>query len=173
MTSAEFFSPRNSKFHIVSEEFINEFDSVLCIEEMEKELNIIKIDGNQCVNKRNLFKECRTQLDLPLYFSDGWDSLNDCINDLSWFPWVPEKKGFLLIIRNAESLLRDQEDDLSIFLEVLNHTIQEWKKERDYGDVLIPPTSFNVVLICKENFIKKLNEELLKIEGSEFHINAG
>ncbi|MED4718050.1 barstar family protein [Bacillus badius] len=170
MTSAEFFLPQNSKFHIVSTKFIHEFDSLPYIKEREKELNIIKIDGNQCVNKRNLFNECRTQLNLPLYFSDNWDSLNDCINDLSWFP---EKKGFLLIIRNGESLLRDQEDDLSIFLDLLHDTIQEWKKGRDYGDFVIPPTSFNVVLICKENFIEKLNEELLEINGSEFHINVG
>ncbi|UAT31472.1 barstar family protein [Bacillus badius] len=167
MTLLEFFSPPSSRFHMIPKEFSAEFDSLLHAKEWQKELNVIEMDASRCINKRSLFNEWKTQLELPFYFSDNWDSLDECINDLSWFP---EKKGFLLVIRNSEDLLKEQEEDLSVCLEILNDAIQEWKSGRAYDDFPDPPTAFNVVLICEKDFMEGLTEKLLNIEESEFHI---
>ncbi|MED4718393.1 barstar family protein [Bacillus badius] len=106
----EFFSSPSSRFHMIPKEFSAEFDSLLHAQEWKKELNVIEMDASRCINKRSLFTEWKTQLEFPFYFSDNWDSLDECINDLSWFP---DKKGFLLVIRNSEDLLKEQEEDLS------------------------------------------------------------
>lgn len=38
--------------------------------------------------KRDLFGRLHKALQLPGYFGNNWDALNDCLHDLSWLPGV-------------------------------------------------------------------------------------
>lgn len=39
-------------------------------------------------SKRDLFGRLHKRLQLPGYFGNNWDALNDCLHDLSWLPGV-------------------------------------------------------------------------------------
>ncbi len=59
------------------------------------------------------------------YFGYNWDSLFDCLKDLSW---IPEKT--ISIYHNTLPEL--PADDLKIYLEILHDTIKHWKIYPDH-----------------------------------------
>lgn len=70
-----------------------------------------------------LYREFKSKLHFPSYFGGNYNALDECITDLEWLP----SNGYLLCIRNAESLLKDEPD--SVFeglLSVLRDAGEEW-----------------------------------------------
>lgn len=56
----------------------------------------------------------------PGYFGFNWNALEDCLND---FDWIREKK--IVIVHDVIPQL--PEDDLKIYLDILNTAIYDWQ----------------------------------------------
>lgn len=74
------------------------------------------------LTKNQLFKELKEKLLFPDYFGFNWDALYDCLNDLSW---IKQKR----IIINHNQILDLDKNDLKVYLEILNESITNWKRD--------------------------------------------
>jgi len=81
---------------------------------------IAMVDGINCETKIDLLTEFSKALQFPEYFGCNWDAFDECVNDLSWI----NKKKIIIVLLDAQLLLRNQENDYKIFLETL-HDINE------------------------------------------------
>ncbi|NUS13035.1 MAG: hypothetical protein HOY69_16825, partial [Streptomyces sp.] len=94
-------------------------------------LDLTGVDDRQAFMDR-----CTADLDLPAWFGRNWDSLADCLTDLSWWPAggagrvldVRGWQGFAAalprewrivrdILRDAELFWRDTDTELTVVLE--------------------------------------------------------
>lgn len=82
--------------------------------------------------RETLFEVLRRELRLPDYFGENWDALADCLRDLSW---IDERR---VAIEHAE-LPQLNEDDLSIYLDLLAECVKDWKPTDDHKLVIVFP----------------------------------
>ena len=73
-------------------------------------------------------------LRLPDYFGSNWDSLEECIRDLSWLP-----DGDVVLVHEDVPLENDRRS-LATYLSILRDAVEKWAatKERKLW-VLFPP----------------------------------
>jgi RNAse (barnase) inhibitor barstar len=85
--------------------------------------------------KDELLKELNNKLQLPDYFGFNWDALLDCLRDFHWI----EDKGIIL---KHTIIPHIQEQDLRVYLQVLNEAIQDWRQDDEhYLEVIFPKSS--------------------------------
>jgi RNAse (barnase) inhibitor barstar len=104
------------------------------------------ISGSQCRTKPGLLSEFARVLEFPSYFGRNWDAFEDCLTDLEWLPAA----GYLLIIANAEQLLRGHREDYKTFLSIIRHAGTEWATPQS-GHRSRKATPFHVVLTVSED----------------------
>ncbi|OOR20759.1 barstar family protein [Bacillus cereus] len=131
--------------------FMDEFQRLMQLESKDN-FGYVSIDGKNCVDIVDLFNEFSNNLRFPDYFSDNWNSFDECINDLGWF----EAEQYVIFINDANSVLLEDNENFESFIRILYKTCVEWAKGRDYGALVTIPTPFHVVFHCtadKENYI--------------------
>ena len=101
--------------------------------------------GDRCRTAGELFSEFARALDFPDYFGHDWDALEECLADLEWLP----AKGYVLLLTDAEQILRDDEEDYETFLEVMNDAGEAWGSGRA-GVGPKRATPFHVLLAVAE-----------------------
>jgi RNAse (barnase) inhibitor barstar len=84
------------------------------------------IEGRRCGTKGGLLSEFARALEFPSYFGQNWDAFEECLTDLSWMPAA----GYLIIVTNAEQVLRGQEEDYATFIDIVRAAGQEWAAAR-------------------------------------------
>jgi Barstar (barnase inhibitor) len=104
----------------------------------------IIIDGEECHDVHSLFKEFAHKLRFPSYVGENWYAFDECINDLSWM----QADGYVIFISNADKVLPGDDERFEILIQHLVGACMEWEEGRDYGELITPPTPFNVVLHC-------------------------
>ncbi|WP_183091670.1 barstar family protein [Streptomyces radicis] len=62
------------------------------------------LDLTAVVDKETFLAECARALDLPGWFGGTWDSLYDCLIDLSWWG---TPRGYLIVARGWHALERN------------------------------------------------------------------
>lgn len=82
------------------------------------------IDGSKCKNKSQLFKQFAKQFKFPSYFGNNWDAFHDCMTDLEWL----EADAYALYVIHFEQLLAECEDDLLVFIELVEEIILKWNE---------------------------------------------
>jgi RNAse (barnase) inhibitor barstar len=102
-------------------------------------IDVKHIEGSRCATKGGLLSEFARALEFPPYFGRNWDAFEECLTDLSWMPAA----GYLIVIANAEQVLRDNEEDYATFIESLQAVGQEW------GGMRTVP--FHVVMVISEH----------------------
>ncbi|MCK1995535.1 barstar family protein [Peribacillus muralis] len=112
-----------------------------CCESDSKKF-VVMIEGQYCHNKKGLFREFARKLHFPDYFGHNWDAFNECINDLEWL----DADQYVLFIKDFHLILENDEENVEIFLSILDYTVKEWKMGRDYGALQTPPTPFHIVI---------------------------
>lgn len=144
------------KFKVLNAPFVHLIftDEFHRLKQLESQDNIgyISIDGNNCVNISSLFDEFSRKMRFSDYFSDNWNSFDECINDLSWL----EVEKYLISINDADKVLLGDDGNFEAFIEILYDTCVEWEEGREYGELVTVPTPFHVVFHCtvdKENYI--------------------
>ena len=80
------------------------------------------LNGTKCRTAAGLFAEFARALHFPDYFGHNWDALEECLADLEWLP----AKGYVLLLSDAEQILREDEDGYATFLEVLSDAGEAW-----------------------------------------------
>jgi RNAse (barnase) inhibitor barstar len=83
----------------------------------DKNIYKIYLDGKKAKNQEEFNKEIMELFKLPPYFNGNFDSLEECLNDLSW---LSETDDFEFNILNFNSLLECEDEDVLItFIEIL------------------------------------------------------
>lgn len=80
------------------------------------------VDGSKCKTKKQLFKQFSKQFQFPSYFGKNWDAFNDCMTDLDWL----DATAYTLYIAHLDELLPTNDNDFTIFIELLEVIIIEW-----------------------------------------------
>ncbi|MEI2457287.1 barstar family protein [Lysobacter firmicutimachus] len=100
----------------------------------ELEFALARVDFAGCQDKRDALDRIGRGLRFPDWFGHNWDALNDCVNDLSWWP----APGYLLLIENAGPWQAQFGDDAATLIEILNDAAQDWAKQRIAFWTLLP-----------------------------------
>ena len=82
-------------------------------------INICKyeFDGNKIRDFEALYIELKNAMCFPPHFNGNFNSLDECLNDLSW---ISENNDFEIKIKNIDSfLINEKEDDIKTFFEIL------------------------------------------------------
>ena len=139
-----------SFFHYViieDETMLNDWINSLQIEDF-----IIGIDGDHCYDKLATLREVSNKLYFPKYFGNNWDAFEECLNDLEWLG----KNLYIILIKNVDSILKDQNTDFKILIEIIANAAIEWR---------LKSTPFNVIFHFRTNcdrleIIKDIEESL-------------
>jgi hypothetical protein len=127
-------------FHIlpsdVYQEYIDDFKKTLPLKGF---LAVIDLAGIRDIQV--LFRTFADAFYFPDYFGYNWGAFDECINDLEWI-----KSGlYLIVIRNFEKLELDNED-LKIFIRILNNTAKKWRNGwYDNPSFPEPPCPFHFI----------------------------
>ncbi len=123
---------------------------------------LLELEATSMIGEEDLYREFARVLRFPDYFGYNYDALNECLNDLEWLP----ANGYLLIIKKAEYLLREEPDKaLEVFLSILNRAGSVWATPITGGNPWDrPERPFHTVLeLDKEDALKKYISVLEKI----------
>src|SRR5215213_9976690 len=63
------------------------------------ENEVLTLRGNRCQTLEGFYNELGAVLQVPHYFGENWDALNDILYENSWLP------GYILLISDAPLLL--------------------------------------------------------------------
>jgi RNAse (barnase) inhibitor barstar len=79
--------------------------------------------GKHCGTREELLDEFARGLDFPQYFGRNWDALEDCLTDLEWL----SAEAFVLIITNADQVLRNSPGELKTLAGILASAAAHWQ----------------------------------------------
>ncbi len=105
--------------------------------------------GNQCGTKDDLLGEFARGLEFPSYFGRNWDALEDCLTDLEWL----SAEAFVLIITNADQVLKNSPGELKTFAGILSAAAAHWSSSE-------PPASFHCLFHCEPGSADDLKHRL-------------
>ncbi len=111
--------------------------------------------GKKCTGREELLEEFARGLDFPDYFGGNWDALEDCLRDLEWL----SAEAFVLIITNAEQVLKNSPGELVTFAGILSSAAAHWSAAD-------PPASFHCVFQCEPESADDLKRRLAGGESS-------
>lgn len=108
----------------------------------EKGFRIFELNLKKIKYKGELFEYISKKLKFPKYFGNNWDSLDECMSDLSWH----NKKGYIFIINNGNDLKNRDLNTFNTFLDILVSAGSIFENEK------IP---FHIIFIGKEKFFNE------------------
>lgn len=79
------------------------------------------ISGSQCSNMEIFYRKLKKQIDIPDYFGDNLDALDEILFDLSW---IKEKK-LILIISEFDIFLQEDMESKALLVELLENAMSE------------------------------------------------
>lgn len=86
-------------------------------------LRVLRVDLEDCRDKRTLLMRLAAQLDFPSGFGANWDALSDALRDLAW---LPASSGYALLLESAAALRTAAPRDFGILLDLLDEAAQSW-----------------------------------------------
>lgn len=131
-----------------------------------KEAVIRVIRGSKSRSVLKFFDEISAALQFPYYFGENWPAFDECITDLDWV----EGDAYLLMVRNAELLLdEDEDEDFRILVRSLTEANELWLTPNLYIPRTRQPTPFHVLFQCSESDIAEFSQKLTNL-GGQFEI---
>ena len=160
--NSEIFGVSSPYFHLyIGEE---KSFSVYCLSEfkIKKENYCSKmIRGKKCNTKEKLFDEFAAAFQFPDYFGENWDAFNECINDLDWI----SAKGYFIFISCFDLFLKSYEQDLKIFVEVMEAAGKSWTNaENENANWEKLSTPFHIILHAEKEKEVEVRTRLLKMQ---------
>ena len=86
---------------------------------------IFEVDMNEISTKEQVLASIADAMCFPDYFGGNWDALEECLRDMEWSP----ASGYVLIVRNAESLWRRIPRVAAGLLQSWTFSAEEWSRE--------------------------------------------
>lgn len=85
--------------------------------------HVVKINGEGCKTIEEFYSEISKGFLFPSYFNHNLDSLDECLNDLSWL----NAEKYILIIENVSLFLSSEKNELrdKIF-DLINESLNGW-----------------------------------------------
>lgn len=100
---------------------------------------VVTIDS-EINSKEELLKTISINLRLPDYFGINWDALDDCLRDLHWI-----NENLVVIMHKVIPHIK--EDELKIYLRLLDEAVQEWEGDQQHSlEIVFPKTSERALL---------------------------
>lgn len=90
------------------------------------------IDGQKCAVLLHFYEEIAKALNFPDYFMPNFDSLDECINDLSWI----EENEIRLLIFNYEDLLFEEKYNLEVVQNIFANAMIELEENGKHFSVV-------------------------------------
>lgn len=96
-------------------------------------------------DKKTLLSVLSTKLKFPDYFGMNWDALTDSLCDFNWI-----KENRIILFHSKMPML--EKDDLQIYLDILDSSIELWKKYPDEHVFQVYfPTQYETTLLNLKN----------------------
>jgi hypothetical protein len=96
-----------------------------------------EVRGAKMPTVEAVFDEFAAAFQFPDYFGENKDAFDECMRDLEEFVGVA--KGYVVVVRDAAQLLRDEPAELAWFADAMAFYASEWSNRKD-------PVVFRVVL---------------------------
>jgi hypothetical protein len=121
-------------------------------------ITIRVLRGAQMRTREGLLNEFASQLAFPGYFGHNWDALADSLTDLSWLPGL----AYAVMIEQARYLLDSaRENELKIFLKLIERVASEWARPVRLGENWDrPAVPFHLLLQESPKYLPRVRERL-------------
>jgi barstar (barnase inhibitor) len=112
---------------------------------LEAGLTVRTVRGAKMRSVGALMNEVAAALRFPHYFGENWAALDECLSDMEWL--LPSK-GIVLVVRDAELVLIDEDAEaLDAFVAALRNASNEYGEAVELGEAWDrPAVPFHVVL---------------------------
>jgi len=84
---------------------------------------LLAMDAKGIADKHALLVEVASQFKFPSYFSENWDSLEECLRDLSWLP----ASGYVLVVRDTTSIWSSAPHAVGTLIELWLSVADSWR----------------------------------------------
>ncbi|MBN9629062.1 MAG: barstar family protein [Actinobacteria bacterium] len=121
----------------------------------EAGLVVRRLRGHKMRTLAGLYDEAAAALQFPGYFGENLDALEECLTDLP--EWIDPGGGYVLVITDADELLRHDPLGQSAFAEIVANVQSELSEPVMNGEWWDRPAiPFHVVLVCREDRQRRL-----------------
>ncbi len=107
-------------------------------------LTLERIDCSGAIGRRAIIRRFAAALDFPAWFGGNWDSLADCLDDLSW---RPAPQGRVLVVDGLEGCRLAQPQVVDLLVELLDDVAQRHaaRSEIFQALVVVPSQAFDAM----------------------------
>ncbi|MGK5556136.1 barstar family protein [Actinomadura kijaniata] len=95
------------------------------------------VDAGRVRDGDGFLKLCGEAFDLPEWYGENWDALQDCLTDLSW---APARHGYLVLWERWTGLAEDDQKAFRTALDVFAEAVEWWRDTGTPMAVLVLPT---------------------------------
>lgn len=107
-------------------------------------IQLIELDGGRMQSSADFYTEVSSKLKLPDYFGRNLNALDECVTDLEW---VDGKSPVVIVIRNADLMLKGERDLFEGFIDVMTSAGEELASPvQDGNEWDRPAVPFHTVL---------------------------
>ena len=85
-----------------------------------------EVDGAPVRSGEALLGAVDATMKFPSYFGGNWDALDECLRDLDW---LPPAAGYVLVVRNAGRLWKQDALSAGKFSQAWLGAAEEWAKQ--------------------------------------------
>jgi len=130
-------------------------------DDIPKHILFLELDAVSMTNLDGMYRGFVRAFEFPDYFGFNYNALDECLNDLEWLP----AKGYLLFIRNADHLLKEESDEvLEGLLSILDSTGKEWATPITGGNIWDRPAiPFHTIFELKDYKISRIVSSLERL----------
>jgi hypothetical protein len=99
-------------------------------------------------SERGLIDAVDTALELPEYFGQNWNALNECLEDLEWLP-----AGQVALVHEDLPLPNDPAN-LATYISVLTYAVDKWREDgnREFKVIFPREAESDVKVYIKEHY---------------------
>lgn len=84
---------------------------------------LVSLEGELMRSVDGLYDEIFRKMNFPDYCGRNLNALDECLNDLEW---LDVGSGIIIVIRDANQMLRDRPEVLEGLVEILTRSGEEW-----------------------------------------------
>ena len=109
-----------------------------------KAIQLVELDGGSMQVAADFYNEVSSKLKLPDYFGRNLNALDECVTDLEW---VDGNSAVVIVVRNADLMLKGERDLFEGFVDVMTSAGEEWANPiQDGNEWDRPAVPFHMVL---------------------------
>jgi Barstar (barnase inhibitor) len=116
--------------------------------------------GSKSRTVESFFDEVGAALQFPYYFGENWPAFAECLTDLGWLPG----DAYLLLIQQANFLLREAPEDFGTLIRILDRASREWLIPNQYIPRNLPATAFHIIFQCIEGDVSEFTKRLAEAD---------